>query len=529
MNQNHGDEEINVEKNDVRFVGSNQNREENEGKNEGEPLLDENDDDTKNTRRVNPKLESKSPKVRFVKKVEQFLIWMIFICQGMACLLPFNTYINCPDYFLRLYFSEVMSVIPSVYMLLNVSGMVVMTFLGDKFHRFINTTVYIVVPYIFFIISLACIPILGWIGLNKWVSFGITMVIVMGTGLSTAMLQGSIFGNAFRFPNQKINQGVMMGNGIVGILVSILRIITKVSVERKGTFEEYEISASLYFGIGSVTMILLMMSFFLMFLIPYGRDHLGLLECFNIPFLGNVFDRKNYEELNEEGEEENENEEGGEEQQQEHEKKKHGLLDGVIRFGWTWLYGFFLNWNYCFCVFLVFFATMSVFPGITSIIPTSFPNSFMKDWFGIIITTLFTLFDFVGRTLPGWYVLDCKKQLPFIVISRLLFIVLFMMCLHPVWWLHHDAFPFGLMVLMAFTNGYFSTLTTMFANGDEQHAKALRIAENSFGYKGKQAKEYSRKLTQVSGTIVTLFLVGGISFGSWFSMILNYTQQAIYK
>lgn len=81
----------------------------------------------------------------------------------------------------------------------------------------------------------------------------------------------------------------------------------------------------------------------------------------------------------------------------------------------------------------------------------------------------FNLFDFIGRSLPGFkifqtkittikWILDYWLIIPNIL--RIVFLPLFMFCIKPRIF-NHDVIPLLIMSIFALTNGYFSTLLMM--------------------------------------------------------------------
>ena len=111
-------------------------------------------------------------------------------------------------------------------------------------------------------------------------------------------------------------------------------------------------------------------------------------------------------------------------------------------------------WVQSLTVFMVFFITLSLFPGMIYSICPQDGTTITTDWFGILLVGLFQLFDFVGRTLPRFTLLGLNKRiLCWPVLLRALFFVAFILCIHPKvfatnWW------PCVWMVLFATSNGF---------------------------------------------------------------------------
>lgn len=122
-----------------------------------------------------------------------------------------------------------------------------------------------------FLIFLACIVALPFISV-EWV----TLTIVCILGFSDAIVQGSIYGLSGQFhPRCRCRAGallnprthtyttllravigaVMAGNGIAGLSVSLLRVMTKLVIPGE-THHDNEMSAVLYFSLSAFVIIL---------------------------------------------------------------------------------------------------------------------------------------------------------------------------------------------------------------------------------------------------------------------------------
>jgi hypothetical protein len=194
------------------------------------------------------------------KMKQQTIVRLLFIFQGCACLLPFNIFINCPDYFLDLYFPSIMAIISSANLVPNLLGLLFMIFIGNRLHFFIT----FILPYIFFIVSLIMIPILAIFPLQKTILLCITITLIFSCGCCTSILEGAVFGKSNLFQTHSIIQGVMFGMGIIGVLISILRILTKIFMKNGG--DQY-----VYFFLGATSMLCFMFSFFFTCCIPYTK------------------------------------------------------------------------------------------------------------------------------------------------------------------------------------------------------------------------------------------------------------------
>lgn len=325
-----------------------------------------------------------------------------------------------------------MSVFSSIFLFFNLIGLLYMTFIGVYCHWVFN----FILPYGFFILSLLSIPLLNLLDAPRTVSLVITIVILSLSGWATAILEGGIFGKSYLYQGGE-SKMVMFGIGLIGFLVSNLKILTK-----------FLHLSNVYFFVSSGFYVFGMLSLILLVLIS-KKEFTVKRECQKI----------NIKEV------------------------------------WSVFMQIKLN---CFWIFLIFFVTMSIFPGVSSLIPSSFG---LGNWLSIIMASIFTTLDFVGRSLPNFYEMS-EIWIQRIILIRTNFVVLFFLYIRPIWFIHTDVVPMIMMGFMALSNGYTSTIIM----------KRGQTEENQ----------------EVAGNLMTFFMLLGISSGSIFSILLVYLNQGLY-
>ncbi|CAG8432717.1 5699_t:CDS:2 [Diversispora eburnea] len=167
-----------------------------------------------------------------------------------------------------------------------------------------------------------------------------------------------------------------------------------------------------------------------------------------------------------------------------------------------------------FAVAFVFVVTLGIFPSITALIKSvtddENKNKFQMDYLFIPLHFLiYNLGDWFGRSLPTFesYVITDPKKLASMSISRIIFIPLFLLCnvdvgvtgkrILPLL-INNDLLYLFILSLFATSNGYLTSLLMMAAPQLENVEKDL------------------------AGTIMTFFLVFGLSIGSIISFPLRY-------
>ncbi|XP_029448738.1 equilibrative nucleoside transporter 1 [Rhinatrema bivittatum] len=164
-------------------------------------------------------------------------------------------------------------------------------------------------------------------------------------------------------------------------------------------------------------------------------------------------------------------------------------------------------WPMALSVCLVFTVTIGVFPAVTADAKSSIEGS--SAWSGYFIPVscflLFNLCDWAGRSLTAvcmWPGMD-SKLLHIMVIARLIFIPLFILCniqprqYTPVFF-SHDAWYILIMIIFAFSNGYLASLCMC------------------FGPKKVLAHE-----AETAGAIMAFFLSLGLALGAAFSFLFR--------
>lgn len=310
---------------------------------------------------------------------------------------------------------------------------------------------------------LLAIPVLGFCHVYGVIGFTLTIIMVIMTALCTALCQGGIFGFAGMLPPIYI-QAVMSGNGLAGITTSIIRVITKVTLESKKpvTLETLNLSAAIYFFVSAAVIIVCIVSYFIMVRTGFAAHFLGT---------GALSEEEKANLLSEE--------------------EDIFIDDKASPPPASTLQVLKKIWHMCFLVCFIFFVSLAIFPGISVTIESYYgPKSAMADWLPVLMIVVFNVFDFIGRTLPRFVVVFGEKSVGIPIVLRVVLLPLFIFCIYPRL-IVYDAIPLIFMAILALSNGYLSSITMMIAPGlVEPHER------------------------EAAGTIMTFFLLLGICLGS---------------
>ncbi|KAL9656557.1 hypothetical protein ABK040_012140 [Willaertia magna] len=423
---------------------------------------------------------TKSEKVSSAPKDKWNLVYFIFLLQGTGVLFPWNAFISAPDYFGRLYGGDIMLYFSVANAIPNVIGLLALLKLAPK----IPIKFRIFPAYIITFFVLVAVPILGFAGVHGTVGFVLTIVLVVIQSFCNSALQGGMFGFAGVLP-PNYTQALMSGNGIAAVICSFLRIVTKLTIEQNRkhlSLSILNVSASVYFFICSAVILLCVVSFAVVMRMEFVQYYLRKAE-------GKDEEKRSIINATEDEEE----------QQNTNDFKPQPSVISVFK----------KIWVYCSLVCCVFWVTLGVFPGLAVQVPTWYKGTEMVEWLPILIGTTFNIFDFIGRSAPRWIIMIKGKWISIPILLRFIFFPLFIFYFKPeIFGLDafNDSIPLISMAVLALTNGYFSSLSMMFAPGC--------------------VEDYEK---ETAGTMMTFFLLLGLTLGSNTGLAIGKILGAIFS
>lgn len=365
------------------------------------------------------------------------LVWFGCSLLGVGVLLPWNALISAVGYFSQMlcdggtedcdskstkfpFYMSIAYNIPSIPLLL------LSTVFASRFSYKSRIVACFSGEFVVFV----CICIIvGLPHISTNASFWLILLCTFLSGCCSALLFGAILSFTAIFPPH-YTTAVMSGNGVAGIIAGLLRVITLASVKDPASAAAGKSSSLIFFGITTAIFAACIVAFIAMLKNAYTEYYLHTQ--------GIVTD--------------------GEEESallKEEETLQHPVSALAVQKK---------IWIPSVCVFLVFFISLSLFPGMTYSICKDPSSKFSQEWFGVILIGLFQVCDFIGRTLPRWtqFGLFNKKILPFPILARALFFVAFIYCIVPAdkhlvsnWW------PCIFMVIFAITNGVTGSISMM--------------------------------------------------------------------
>lgn len=506
------------------------------------------------------------------------LVYIVFFLQGVGMLFPWNVFISAPSYFtLRLADTNFKDNFENIFSFTySFSNLLMMVISVRHAHRTFFTMRFTVAwPQIMTALIFSAVCAMVEINLNGNLLFGTHVAFVLVCGITAALLQAGIFGLAGRFPPM-YTQAVMSGQGVAGATVSIISLVTAADAPCDGgqdldsvrsEYFAYFLSSTIIIVITLIAFLTLTGSDFAQYYAfslgdvngngssdiledgpaadadlaerimglndfsPRTQERMKRESILNSPVLqrstpgstpGNCTPRDDSPESFA-GARTTVAPGGTTERQLLLKPEPEADLSSTEIF--------FLIGRHCISVCLVFLATLSVFPGLTSEIRSSTnmdnvncPESGRffggRVWQGLFFL-IFNVGDTLGRMLAACKQIVAPRYIIYLSIARFAFIPLFLFCnvvpsssghqsnhnttsgwvdgsTYKLGLLSNDAWPLLFMTLLAVSNGYLASLEMM--NAPEM------VPAN------QQSK---------AGTIMAFFLVLGLVLGSLCSFIVR--------
>ncbi|XP_007429535.1 equilibrative nucleoside transporter 1 [Python bivittatus] len=418
-------------------------------------------------------------------------VWLIFFILGLGTLLPWNFFMTATEYFTnrlqdshinvssigshanvnatgkedsynhanvnvtgeeKVHPSYLQSIFNNVMTLCAMLPLLIFTCLNSFIHQRIPQQVRIISSLAAIFLVFMITAILVKFPMEPLPFFIITMVKIVLINSFGAILQGSLFGLAGLLP-ASYTAPIMSGQGLAGTFAAVAMICAIASGSR---LEEsafgYFITACvvILIAIGSYIM-LPRLDFFCFYSMKNKREYQTSVTQAEMETKVDLIKK---DEVN--GVEQNHSVNGGPHASS-HESSVLGIFKKI--------------WVMAVSVCLVFTVTIGVFPAVTvAVKPTIGENTLWVAYFSPVACFLmFNVFDWAGRSLTAVCVWPGKESrlLPFMVIVRLIFIPLFMLCNVqprrnlPVIFAH-DAWYFIFMLLFSISNGYLASLCMRF-------------------------------------------------------------------
>ncbi|KAJ3708489.1 hypothetical protein LUZ61_012194 [Rhynchospora tenuis] len=374
--------------------------------------------------------EPKAPKDHFS------IGYLIYFTLGAGFLLPWNAFITAVDYFTYLYPSVPVDRVFSVsYM---ISCFVPLLFIVGWAHKS-AASLRINSGLSLFTIALLIVPIMDAVYVKgkqrMYPGYDVTVAATALCGVADALVQGGVIGSAGELP-ERYMQATVAGTAASGVLVSVLRVITKAIYPQDPA--GLRKSAILYFVVSIVVMVICIICYNIADQLPVVRHYKNI----------------KLRALKEEGD--------------------RNSMTGAAWRSTLWSIIGRIKWS-GFGIALIYMVTLSIFPGY---ITEDVHSEALKDWYPIILIAGYNIFDLVGKVLPAYYLLENANIAVWGCVGRLLFYPLFYACLHGPMFFRTEVPVTILTCLLGLTNGYLTGVIMILAPKSVpiQHAETAGIA-----------------------------------------------------
>ncbi|XP_068645402.1 equilibrative nucleotide transporter 1-like [Aristolochia californica] len=386
------------------------------------------------------------------------LAYFVYFTLGAGFLLPWNAFITAVDYFDYLYPGvNVDRVFAVVYMLVALTCLVLIVGWAHKSNAYVRINLGLSL----FVVSLLVIPVMDLVYIRGikglYSGYYVTVAAVALSGIADALVQGGVIGSAGELP-ERYMQATVAGTAASGVLVSVLRIVTKAIFPQDA--HGLRSSANVYFSVSIVVMVI-------------------CLVCYNVADRLPVIQYYKHLKMQAVNEEE----------------KEKGALSGAQWRSTLWDIVGRIKW-FGFGIFLIYVVTLSIFPGYVT---EDVHSKILKDWYPVLLITGYNVFDLIGKTLPAIYLIENAKVAGAACVSRLLFFPLFLVCLHGPEFVRSEIPVTFLTCLLGLTNGYATAVLMILA-----------------------PKTVPLQHSETAGIVIVLFLILGLATGSlvaWFWVI----------
>lgn len=428
-------------------------------------------------------------------------VWLIFFILGLGTLLPWNFFMTATLYFnsrlmdepakervggaelnitqparsqLQAKFNNVMTICAMLPLL-------IFTCLNSFLHQRVPQKLRVLGSLIGILVLFVLTTMFVKISFTPLTFFTLTMVKIVFINSFGAILQGSLFGMAGLLP-VSYTTPIMSGQGLAGTFAAFSMIC---AISSGSSLED---SAFGYFIVACVVIILAIVAYIIL-------PRMDFYQHYSVQ--SNKVDAEvdTTMEMIQKGEKNGVKTMMGE--SQEGSKKEQPSVITIFKKIWV------LALSVC----LVFTVTIGIFPAVLADVQSTIAGKGKWNLYFIPVACFlfFNVFDWAGRSLTAacmWPGQD-SKLLPLMIVLRLVFIPLFMLCnVHPRFYMpvffEHDAWYIVFMIIFAFSNGYLASLCMCFGP--------------------KKVLPYE---AETAGSIMAFFLSLGLALGAAFSFLFR--------
>ncbi|KAK1403331.1 Equilibrative nucleotide transporter 1 [Heracleum sosnowskyi] len=187
------------------------------------------------------------------------IAYTIYFTIGVGYLFAYNAFITAVDYFTYLYpNTSIDRTFSVVYMFFTLISLLFILAYAHKSTSFVRINV----GFVLFVLALVIVPLMDVVYVKGRVGMFGGFYVAVGAigvcGIGDALVQASIIGSAGKLPERYV-QAVVAGTGFSGVLVCLLRLLTKAIYPQDA--HGLRKSANLYFMVSIAVMIICIVSY----------------------------------------------------------------------------------------------------------------------------------------------------------------------------------------------------------------------------------------------------------------------------
>mmetsp|Transcript_4930 Transcript_4930/g.19726 ORF Transcript_4930/g.19726 Transcript_4930/m.19726 type:complete len:503 (-) Transcript_4930:146-1654(-) len=451
--------------------------------------------------------ESAAPAATSAPVDRFWFAWCLFVLLGVGSLFPWNAFITAGAYFeQRFCGTDTVNVFENVFSVTNSGSQLIGLGAALKYSHLVPLRQRILFPLLLYCgIFVITAGLVFASDISSDAILSITVLSIFITALCGALYTGGVFGLAACFPPD-YTQGAMVGQGVAGLVVAFAAIVSIAAAEDDTECNDddddcddfsVDYSAFAYFFVSIVVMLICIGGYYVLEALPITRYY--ALQAIADPeqrdrtetaskavrtdavasLLDNHDDQPVVEKAFPDGSiEQSALTKSGGADSKEDQSASNGTgtgtslekpaLSAVTEDAEIWKVLYLIRYP-AFAVWFTFTVTLSVFPSITEHIESTEyceagSSRFQNQLFIPFAFLLFNLFDFIGRSLPGYAIFTkmSPRMLCYVTTARIVFIPIFLLCnvedTQLVVAFDDDSAPIIFMILFALTNGWFASL-----------------------------------------------------------------------
>lgn len=337
---------------------------------------------------------------------------LLFFLLGNAALLAYNIAINAIDIFSPLFSELNINMGADISRAYNIPSAIVSFLL--IFFKPKNLRLSIIISLTVLILVMCIMPILFSVESLKEKVRNLYWAVIIVIGCM-AVFSSLVFSSCYAFASQcgaQASAAVSSGNGACGVIAAFLRIVTKLTLSK-----DDQVSSIIYYTVAAIVIF----ASLLYFVVVTEINNNNICQF-----------------LNQEG------------------SSLPSIRELIETIKIIWI-----EWS---SVALNFVITLTLFPGYV----TDTRQGKLGSWSFVLVTTVFCIFDWVGRFLPSVVMFPPRKFAWIPVVCRLLFFVIFMVSIQGAANLGEPYWSICWQIPFALTNGYCGTVSLIYGSNHEK-------------------------------------------------------------